>query len=83
MDIKGNKKFCRYISDKRKAREDVDPFWKEAGDVITRDTEKADVLDDFFASVFTSKGIHTTRVAESKGKNWERKDLPTVNEDQV
>lgn len=32
-DFKGNKKsFYRYLSDKRKATENVSPFWKEMGD---------------------------------------------------
>ena len=42
----------------------------ETGDLVMRDTEKAEVLNDFFASVFTGKGSsHTAQVAESKGKN--------------
>jgi len=45
--------------------------------------KKAEVLSDFFASVFTSKGSnHTTEAAESKGKNLEKVDLPAVSEDQ-
>ena len=53
--MKGNKKkFYRYISDKKKARKDVGPLWKENGDLVMRDMEKAEVFNDFFASVFTS-----------------------------
>ncbi|KFM11475.1 hypothetical protein AS27_04032, partial [Aptenodytes forsteri] len=53
-DIKGNKKrFYKYVGDKRKARENVGPLRNETGDLVTRDTEKAEVLNDFFASVFT------------------------------
>ncbi|KFV00164.1 hypothetical protein N340_13736, partial [Tauraco erythrolophus] len=61
-DIKGNKKsFYRYISDKRKTKENVDPLWKETGDHM----EKAEVLHDFFASVFTDKfSSHTAHVTE-------------------
>ena len=59
-------------------------FQKETGDLVTRDRKKAEVLNDFFASVFTSKGSrHTAQAAESKGKNWEEKDLPAVSEDQI
>ncbi|GAB0208912.1 mitochondrial enolase superfamily member 1 [Grus japonensis] len=44
--------------------------------------EKAEVLKDFFASVFTSKGSsHTAQVTE--GRDRENAELPTVGEDQV
>ncbi|GAB0180313.1 hypothetical protein GRJ2_000496600 [Grus japonensis] len=53
-DIKGNKKsFYRYISDKRKTGENVGLLQKETGDWVTQDMEKAEVLNNFFASVFT------------------------------
>ncbi|GAB0202829.1 mitochondrial enolase superfamily member 1 [Grus japonensis] len=43
--------------------------------------EKAEVLNDFFASVFTGKCLsHTAQVTE--GRDWENAELPTV-EDQV
>jgi len=49
-----------------------------------RNTEKAEVLSEFFASVFTGKGSsHSTQAAESKGKNWEKEGLPTQSENQV
>ncbi|KFV02308.1 hypothetical protein N340_11981, partial [Tauraco erythrolophus] len=55
-DIKGNKKgFYRYVSDKKRSRENVGPLQKETGDLATQDMEKAEVLDDFFVSVFTGK----------------------------
>ncbi|KFW11307.1 hypothetical protein N327_10870, partial [Fulmarus glacialis] len=53
-DVKGNKKrFHRYIGDNRKTRENVGPLRNEMGDLVTQDMEKAEVLKDFFASVFT------------------------------
>ncbi|KFU98531.1 hypothetical protein N340_12059, partial [Tauraco erythrolophus] len=55
-DIKGNKKnIYRYVRDKKRSRENVSLLWKETGDLATRDMEKAEVLNDFFASVFTGK----------------------------
>ncbi|KFV03471.1 hypothetical protein N340_12087, partial [Tauraco erythrolophus] len=60
-DIKGNKKnFYRYVSDKKRPRENVGPLRKEMGDLATRDIEKAEVLNDFFASVFTGKSSSCT-----------------------
>ncbi|GAB0178366.1 mitochondrial enolase superfamily member 1 [Grus japonensis] len=44
--------------------------------------EKAEVLNDYFASVFTGKCLsHTAHVAE--GRDWENAGLLTVGEDQV
>ncbi|GAB0209434.1 ubiquitin-associated protein 2 [Grus japonensis] len=84
-DVKDNKKsFYRYVSDKRRTRENVGPLWNETGDLVTQDMEKAEVLNDFFASVFTSKCLsHTAQVTEGKGRDWEHEELPTVGEDQV
>jgi len=62
----------------------VGPLQKEAGDLVTRDVEEAEVLNDFFASVFNSKCFsHTAEVAEGKGRDWENEEPPTVGEDQV
>lgn len=59
------------------------PLWKETGGLATRAMRKAEVLNDFFASVFTGKGSsHTAKVAESNGKNL-KADLPSEGEDQV
>ncbi|GAB0183572.1 mitochondrial enolase superfamily member 1 [Grus japonensis] len=44
--------------------------------------EKAEVLNVFFASVFTGTCLsHTAQVTE--GRDWENAELPTVGEDQV
>lgn len=48
---------------------------KETGDLVMRDVEKAEVLDDFFASVFIGKvSSCTTQIAESKDKKWEKEE---------
>ncbi|GAB0207445.1 mitochondrial enolase superfamily member 1 [Grus japonensis] len=69
-DVKDNKKsFYRYVSDKRRTRENVGPLRNETGNRVTQDMEKAEVLNDFFASVFTGKCLsHTVQVAE--GRDW-------------
>ncbi|GAB0185962.1 mitochondrial enolase superfamily member 1 [Grus japonensis] len=73
-----------YIGDKRKTRENVGPFWKETGDLVIWDIERAEVLNEFFASVFTSKcSSHTAQVTEGKGRDWENEEPTTVGEDQV
>ncbi|KFV04324.1 hypothetical protein N340_00281, partial [Tauraco erythrolophus] len=84
-DIKGNKKsFYRYIGDERRTRENVSPLWNETGDLVTQDMEKAEILNDFFASVFTDKSSScTAKVTEGKGRDWENEEPPTVGEDKV
>ena len=62
----------------------MSPLWKETGDLVTRDTEKSEVLNDFFAPVFTGKSSsHTTQTAEGKGKDLEKEDVPAVSKDQT
>ncbi|GAB0178212.1 mitochondrial enolase superfamily member 1 [Grus japonensis] len=82
-DVKDNKKsFYRYVSDKRRTRENVGPLQNETGNLVTQDMEKAEVLNNFFTSVFTSKcSSHTAPVTE--GRDWENEEPPTVGEDQV
>jgi len=57
----------------------VGPLWRETGDLVTRDMEKAEVLNEIFASIFTGKcSSHTTR---GTGRDWENEELPTVGGD--
>ncbi|PKU42289.1 rna-directed dna polymerase from mobile element jockey-like [Limosa lapponica baueri] len=53
------------------------------GDLVTRYMEKAVVVNDFFASVFTGKcPSHTTQVTEGKGRDQENEKPPTAGQDQ-
>ncbi|CAM4671219.1 unnamed protein product [Caretta caretta] len=55
-DVKSSKKgFFRYVGNKKKAKESVGPLLNEGGNLVTEDVEKANVLNAFFASVFTNK----------------------------
>ena len=59
-------------------------LWKETGDLVTWDMEKAEVLNDFIASVFTSKCFsHSTQVSQGKGRDWENEEMLTVGKHQI
>ncbi|KAJ7426633.1 hypothetical protein WISP_14170 [Willisornis vidua] len=81
---------CNVFLDKRCC-----DFWEEARFHVQIDTlvsfklrhldkEKAEVLNDFCASVFNGKcSSHTTEVRKSKCRDWENEDpKPTVGKDQ-
>jgi len=54
------------------------------GDLVIWDMEEAEILNDFFASVFTGKcSSHTAQVAGGEGRDWEKEEPPSVGEDQV
>lgn len=55
-DVVDNKKhFFKYINSKRKTRENVGLLLCEVGALVTMVTEKAELLNAFFASVYTAK----------------------------
>jgi len=52
-EVKCNKKgFFKYVSIKRKTRKNVSPLLSEVGNLVMEDTEKAELSNAFFASVF-------------------------------
>ena len=84
-DVKGNKRgFYKYVHDKRKTSENVGPLLNGARDLVTEDIEEAEVLNSFFASVFTSKtGFQESQATVTGGKIWSKGNVPLVKEDQV
>ncbi|KFZ60398.1 hypothetical protein N338_05724, partial [Podiceps cristatus] len=89
-DVKNNKKgFYRYIGQKRQAKESIPPLVNGKGELAATDVEKAEVLNEFFASVFSgSQDSPNSQVPEPciprpLGGNWGSKCLPTVRAEQV
>ncbi|GAB0175927.1 mitochondrial enolase superfamily member 1 [Grus japonensis] len=84
-DVKDNKKgFFKYISSKRRTRENVDPLLNEVSALVTKDPGKAELLNAFFASVFTAKASpQESQMLEVKEKVWRKEDLPLVEDDQI
>ena len=55
VDMKSNKKsFFGHVNHKQKKKENIGPLLNGKGESITNDAEKAEVLNTFFTSVFTS-----------------------------
>jgi len=50
-----NKYFYKYFNTKRKARENLHPLLDTEENTVTKDQDKAEVLNAFFASVCNSK----------------------------
>ena len=85
IDVNNKKKgYNRYIGQKRQAKESIPPLTNVKGELATTDTEKAEVLNEFFISVFTgSWDSHISHIPELFGGNWESKLYPTVRAEQV
>ncbi|GAB0182556.1 mitochondrial enolase superfamily member 1 [Grus japonensis] len=83
-DVKDKKGFFKYISSKKKTRENVGLLLNEVGALVTEDTEKAELLNAFFASVFTAKAgpqeSQTLEVMEigEVTEDWKKNNVTSV-----
>ena len=89
-DVKNNKKtFYRYIGQKRQAEMGIPSLVNLKGELASTDKEKAEVLNEFFASVFTggqdSSLSHVPEPCTPKppGGDQGGKSPPTVRAEQV
>ena len=89
-DMKNNRKtFYRYIGQKRQAKVSVPPLVNVKGELASTDEEKAEVLSEFFALVFTSSQdsrishIPEPCIPKPLGGDQGGKSPPTVRTEQV
>jgi len=84
-DARNNKKgFFNYISSKWKTRDNVGLLLNEVGVLVTEDAEKAELMNAFFASVFSAKaGPQESQALEARDEAYREDDFPLVEEDCV
>jgi len=75
-DVEVNKKDFKYISSKRKTRENVGLVLNEVGTLVKEDTENMELMNTFFASVFTAKaGPQESQSLGVREEAWRKQDL--------
>ncbi|KFQ15609.1 hypothetical protein N330_03315, partial [Leptosomus discolor] len=84
-DEKKNRKgFYRYVNHKRKVKESVHTLISSNDELVTTDKEKAEVLYNLSASVFTGNlSPHSSQVNVSQDRDQGDKVPPTISEDKV
>ena len=79
-ELKDNKKgIFKYVDSKRKIRENMGPLLSETHALITGDSEKMEILNSFFASVFNAKTRpQEFEISEVRERVWAKEGFPLV-----
>ncbi|KAK4821662.1 LOW QUALITY PROTEIN: hypothetical protein QYF61_027130 [Mycteria americana] len=73
------KKCCyKYISNKRRAKENLHPLLDVGGNIATKDEEKAEVLNAFFASVLITNCSPGTQPPELEDRDRDQNEAPII-----
>jgi len=82
-DVKDNKKgFFKYVISGQKTRENVGRLLNKVDALLTEHTEKVELLNTFFASVFTAKACpQASQSLDIREETWRKEDLPMVEQD--
>ncbi|KAM9591187.1 uncharacterized protein ACIBXB_006083 isoform 1-T2 [Morphnus guianensis] len=84
--VRDNKKcFYKYVNSKKNPKENIYPLMDTEGNIATRDEEKAEVLNAFFASVFNRETSFPqgTPPPELEGEDEEQNIPPLIQEEIV
>ncbi|KAK4809857.1 hypothetical protein QYF61_021317 [Mycteria americana] len=84
--VKANKNhFFKYISSKRRAKENLQPLVDRGGNTVTKAEEKAEVLNAFFASVFNSRAECSmgTQPLEMEDRDGDPNGAPIIQGEMV
>ncbi|KAK4819089.1 hypothetical protein QYF61_025348 [Mycteria americana] len=84
--VKDNKKhFFKYISSKRRTKENLQPLVDGGGNTVTKDEEKAEVLNAFFTSVFNSRANCSlgTQPLELEDRDGDQNGAPVIQGEMV
>ncbi|KAK4821712.1 hypothetical protein QYF61_027784 [Mycteria americana] len=84
--VKDNKKhFFKYIGSKRRAKENLQLLVDGGGNTVTKDEEKAEVLNAFFASVFNSRANCSlgTQPLELEDRDGNQNGAPIIQGEMV
>lgn len=79
--VKDNKKwFYKYISNKKRAKENLHPVPDVEVNIVSKDEEKDEVLNAFFASVCNTKTScrQSTRPSELEDRDGDRNEDPLI-----